>query len=158
MVERYFVTPEGAVTLKTRLKEILETDRPQNVADIERARDHGDLRENAEYHAAKDRQGMLDAEMRDLKDKVGRMEVVNPTDQSGDRIMFSATVTVVNVDTDEEVTYQIVGEHETDSKHGKISYRSPLARALIGKESGDEVVFNAPGGARTYEVLEVEFV
>jgi transcription elongation factor GreA len=153
----YIVTPEGAERLKTRLKAIRESDRPKNVRDIEEARAHGDLRENAEYHAAKERQGMLDAEMRMIEDKLSRLRVIDPTTLSGTKIVFGAYVELLNLETDEAVAYQIVGEDEADSKLGRISYKAPIARALIGKVVGAEVVFNAPGGARTYEVVTVNF-
>ena len=153
----YIVTPEGAERLKTRLKAIREFDRPKNVRDIEEARAHGDLRENAEYHAAKEKQGMLDAEMRMIEDKLSRLRVIDPTTLSGKKIVFGAYVELLNLETDEPVAYQIVGEDEADSKLGRISYKAPIARALIGKVVGAEVVFNAPGGARTYEVVAVAF-
>lgn len=155
--ERYFVTVKGHTTLQARLKQILRVERPENVRDIEVARAHGDLSENAEYHAAKERQGHLDAEKRRLEDCLGRAVVVDPTGLSGDRVVFGATVTICNLDTDEEVTYQVVGEDEADVREGSINYRSPLARAMIAKEEGDEFVFSAPGGKRTYEIVEVQF-
>ena len=132
-------------------------DRPQNVQDIEEALAHGDLSENAEYHAAKERQGFIDAEKRDIEDQLSRAQMIDPATLSGDRVVFGAKVTLLNIDTDEEVSYQIVGVDEADLKSGTISYESPLARAMIGKEEGDEVVFQAPGGTRSYEVVEVAF-
>ncbi len=157
MTERYLVTPTGLAALRKRVKSIKENDRPANVRDIEEALAHGDLSENAEYHAAKERRGMLDAELRMAEDKISRAEVIDPATLGGDRVVFGATVELVNIDTDEEVTYQIIGVDEADIKEGTISYASPLARALIGKEEGDEAVFQAPGGTRTYEVVEVRF-
>ena len=154
----YFCTPKGLLQIRTRLREIKERDRPENVADIEEARAHGDLSENAEYHAAKDRQGMLDAEMRGLEDKNSRAQAIDPTTLSGDKVVFGATVTLLQGDSDDEVTYQIVGENEASIKNGTISYKSPLARALIGKEEGDEATFHAPGGTRIYEIVEVQFL
>jgi transcription elongation factor GreA len=154
----YFCTPKGLLEIRARLREIKERDRPENVADIEEARAHGDLSENAEYHAAKDRQGMLDAEMRSLADKNSRAQAIDPTTLSGDKVVFGATVTVLQGDSDDEITYQIVGETEANIKNGTISYKSPLARALIGKEEGDEATFNAPGGTRRYEIVEVQFL
>ena len=156
-IERYLTTPTGLSALRARVRQIKEVDRPENVRDIEEARAHGDLSENAEYHAAKERQGLLDAELRTLEDKVSRADVIDPSTLSGDKVVFGATVGLVNIDTDEEVTYQIVGTDEADLKEGKISYASPLGRALIGKEEGDEIAFKAPGGTRNYEVLEVSF-
>jgi transcription elongation factor GreA len=156
-IEANFVTKRGLHALRERLRAIKEVDRPQNVQDIEEARAHGDLSENAEYHAAKERQGFIDAEKRDIEDQLSRAQMIDPASLSGDRVVFGAKVTLVNIDTDEEVSYQIVGVSEADLKSGTISYESPLARAMIGKEEGDEVVFRAPGGARTYEVVGVAF-
>ena len=156
-IERYLATPHGLAVLRKRVRQIKEVDRPENVRDIEEARAHGDLSENAEYHAAKERQGLLDAELRTLEDKISRADVIDPSTLSGDKVVFGATVALVNIDTDEEVTYQIVGTDEADLKEGKISYASPLGRAIIGKEEGDEIAFKAPGGTRNYEVLEVRF-
>ena len=156
-IERYLATPYGLSVLRARVKTIKEVDRPENVRDIEEARAHGDLSENAEYHAAKERQGLLDAELRSLEDKISRADVIDPSTLSGDKVVFGATVDLVNIDTDEEATYQIVGIDEADLKEGKISYASPLGRAIIGREEGDEIEFKAPGGTRNYEVLEVRF-
>jgi len=156
-VERYVVTQAGLDKLKVRLKQIKEVERPQNVRDIEEARAHGDLRENAEYHAAKERQSFLEREMRIVEDKISRAQVIDPATLSGSRVVFGATVTILDLDSDEEVTYQIVGEDEGDLKEGTISYKAPIAQALIGKEEGDEVVFKTPGGQRNLEVVEVRF-
>ena len=155
--EANFVTKRGLHALRERLRTIKEVDRPQNVQDIEEALAHGDLSENAEYHAAKERQGFIDAEKRDIEDKLSRAQMIDPATLSGDRVVFGAKVTLLNIDTAEEVSYQIVGVDEANLKSGTISYESPLARAMIGKEEGDEVVFQAPGGARTYEIVEVGF-
>ncbi len=154
-MEPYFVTREGLERIKLRLEQIKKTDRPQNVRDIEEARAHGDLRENAEYHAAKERQGFLDGEMRSLEDKIARAQVVDTQAIAGDRVVFGAVVEVLNTSTDEAATYQIVGEDEADAKLGRISYKAPIAKALLGKKLGDEVVFKAPGGDRTYEITDV---
>lgn len=153
----YFCTPRGLAQIRARIRQIKEVDRPQNVADIEEARAHGDLSENAEYHAAKERQGLLDVELRTLEDRNSRAQAIDPATLSGDKVVFGATVTVLQDDSDDEVTYQIVGEDEANIKEGTISYKSPLARALIGKEEGDEATFQAPGGARSYEIVEVKF-
>lgn len=157
MASDYPMTIRGQKALLARLKEIKEVHRPQNVRDIEEARAHGDLSENAEYHAAKERQGLLDAELRNLEDKLSRAQVIDPATLGGDRVVFGAHVTVLNVDTDEEITYQIVGVDEADVKLGRVSYESPIARALIGKEEGDEVIVRAPGGDKDYEIVEVRF-
>jgi transcription elongation factor GreA len=156
-MEAYVVTPEGLERMKARLKQIKEVDRPQNVRDIEEARAHGDLRENAEYHAAKERQGFLEGEMRGLEDKIARAQVIDASKLSGEKIMFGATVKLLNLDTDDEVTYKIVGEDEADTRTGSISYKAPIAKALMGRTVGDEVVFHAPGGKFTYEVVAVAF-
>lgn len=157
-IERFIVTRNGYERMEARLKRIKEFERPQNVRDIEEARAHGDLSENAEYHAAKEKQGLLDFEKRDLEDKISRSQIVDPATLSGDRVTFGATVTLLNIDTDEEVTYMVVGADEANTKEGTISYQSPLVRAIMGKEEGDEVVFQAPGGARTYEIVEIQFI
>ncbi|MCB9729021.1 MAG: transcription elongation factor GreA [Deltaproteobacteria bacterium] len=155
--DRYFVTVRGVEQLRERLRHIKEVERPQNVRDIEEARAHGDISENAEYHAAKERQAFIDGTIRELEDKLGRASIIDPATLNGSRVVFGATVTMLNIETDEESTYQIVGVDEADTKAGRISYESPLARAFIGKEEGDEVTFKAPGGARNYEILKVEF-
>jgi len=155
--DAYITTIEGLERLKTRLKQIRESDRPKNVADIEEARAHGDLRENAEYHAAKERQGLLDNEMRTIEDKIARSRVIDPASLVGDKIVFGARVTLINNETEEEVVYTITGEDEADAKAGLISYKAPIAKALLGRQIGDEVKVNTPGGARSYEVTGVDF-
>ena len=157
MSESYVVTRAGYERMRARLKQIKEFDRPQNVADIETALAHGDLRENAEYHAAKERQGFLDGEMRGIEDKMSRAQIFDPATLSGSKIVFGATVTLLNIETDEEVVYQIVGEDEADLKDGTISYKAPIAQAIIGREEGDEVEFKAPGGLKRFEIVEVEY-
>lgn len=150
------MTPLGAQKLRDELARLKE-ERPKISREIGIAREHGDLKENAEYHAAKDRQGMVEAQIKDIEDKLARAEVIDPTKLSGDRIRFGATVTVTNLDTDEETSYQIVGADEADINVGKISVSAPLARALIGKSVGDEVVVTLPAGKRRYEVAEIAF-
>ena len=152
------MTLRGEKILRDRLRQIKEVDRPNNIRDIEEARAHGDLSENAEYHSAKDRQGMLDAQKREIEAKLSRAQVIDPTKLSGNRVMFGATVLLEDLDSEEEVEYQIVGTEEADPKQGRISYTAPLARALIGKLEGDFVQFKAPAGVREYEILEVKFV
>jgi transcription elongation factor GreA len=156
MPERVPMTPRGAVKLREELAR-LKAERPKISRDIGTARDHGDISENAEYHAAKERQGMVEAQIKDLEDKLARSEVIDPAKLSGDRIRFGATVTLSNVDTDEQVTYQIVGADEANIEEGTISIGAPLARALIGKEGGDEVTVALPVGKRTYEIVSVLF-
>ena len=157
MVQRVPMTVDGYRKMKAQLRHLREVERPQNVRDIEVARSHGDLSENAEYHAAKERQAMLDAQMKQLESKIGLAEVIDPTSLSGERVVFGATVTLENLDNDEEVVYQIVGDDEAEPNEGRISLSSPVARALIGKEIGDEVLVQTPGGARGYEIMGVEF-
>jgi transcription elongation factor GreA len=130
---------------------------PQVVKDIATARDHGDLSENAEYHAAKERQGMIHARIKYLEDVLSRAEVIDPAKLSGDTVKFGARVAVLNLDTDEEVTYQIVGPEESDLDRGQISVSSPLARSLIGRQIGDEVTVKLPAGTRVYEIQDISF-
>jgi transcription elongation factor GreA len=156
MAERVPMTPRGATKLREDLAR-LKAERPKISRDIGTAREHGDLSENAEYHAAKERQGMVEAQIKDLEDKLSRSEVIDPSKLSGDRIRFGATVSLSNVETDERVTYQIVGADEANIDEGLISISAPLARALIGREIGDEVAVSLPIGKRTYEVIEIVF-
>jgi transcription elongation factor GreA len=156
MAERVPMTPKGAAKVRDELAR-LKAERPKISRDIGTARDHGDISENAEYHAAKERQGMVEAQIKDLEDKLARCEVIDPARLTGTRIRFGATVSLSNVETDERVTYQIVGADEANIDEGTISISAPLARALIGKEAGDEVTVNLPVGKRTYEVIEVLF-
>jgi transcription elongation factor GreA len=156
MPERVPMTPKGAAKVREELAR-LKAERPKISRDIGTARDHGDISENAEYHAAKERQGMVEAQIKDLEDKLARSEVIDPTRLTGSRIRFGATVSLSNVETDEQVTYQIVGADEANIDEGTISISAPLARALIGKEAGDEVTVALPLGKRTYEVLDVLF-
>jgi transcription elongation factor GreA len=150
------MTPKGAAKAREELAR-LKAERPRISRDIGTARDHGDISENAEYHAAKERQGMVEAQIKDLEDKLARSEVIDPTRLTGSRIRFGATVSLSNVETDERVTYQIVGADEANIDEGTISISAPLARALIGKEAGDEVTVTLPLGKRTYEVIDVLF-
>jgi transcription elongation factor GreA len=150
------MTPAGAEKLRRELGRLKE-ERPKISRDIGVAREHGDLSENAEYHAAKERQGMVEAQIKDIEDKLSRAEVIDPTKLAGSKIRFGASVTLLNTDTDDEVTYQIVGADEANIDEGTISVSAPLARALISKEVGDEVKVKLPGGERNYEVITVEF-
>lgn len=146
----------GYEKLTAQLKE-LKAERPLIVDAIEEARAHGDLSENAEYHAAKERQGQVEATIADLEDKLSRAQIIDPTTLSGDKIVFGATVTLLDED-DKPVTYQIVGQAEADAKSGMISYNSPLGRALIGRQKGDEVEVTVPSGEKFYLVNEIAFV
>jgi transcription elongation factor GreA len=150
------MTPRGAAKVKDELAR-LKAERPKISREIGIARDHGDISENAEYHAAKERQGMVEAQIKDLEDKLARAEIIDPAKLSGSKVRFGATVSLSNVETSETSTYQIVGAEEANIDEGTISVSAPLARALIGKEAGDEVTVTLPGGRRTYEITEVEF-
>jgi transcription elongation factor GreA len=156
MAEPVPMTPLGAQKLREELARLKE-ERPKISREIGVAREHGDLKENAEYHAAKDRQGMVEAQIKDIEDKLARAEVIDPTKLSGDRVRFGATENLTNLDTEEEIAYQIVGADEADINVGKISVSAPLARALIGKSVGDEVVVTLPAGKRRYEIAEIAF-
>ncbi len=152
------MTPAGLDRMRAELKRIKEVERPDNVREIETAREHGDLRENAEYHAAKERQGNLEGRLRFLEYRIAHAEVIDPaTVTATDRIAFGATVTVLDVDTDEEIVYAIVGEDEADADQGRLSIRSPIVRALIGKVAGDSATLQLPKGARELEVVRVEY-
>ncbi|HEX4338104.1 MAG TPA: transcription elongation factor GreA [Polyangiaceae bacterium] len=156
MPERFPTTPKGAQKLKDELARLKE-ERPKISREIGVAREHGDLSENAEYHAAKERQGMVEARIKDIEDKLARAEVIDPTKLSGDKVSFGATVDLSNIDTSEDVTYQIVGAEEANVDEGLISISAPLARALIGKQVGDEVRVKLPAGERNYEITDIKF-
>ena len=151
------MTAGGYTRLEEELKHLKVTERPAVIKAIEEARAHGDLSENAEYHAAKEKQGFIEGRVQELEDKIGRAEVIDPLQLDGSKIKFGATVCIADEDTDEESTYQIVGTDESDIKSGLLSVSSPLARALISKEVGDTISVEAPGGARGYEVVSVNF-
>ena len=155
-VEKLPMLAEGYEKLTAELKALRE-ERPRIVDAIEEARAHGDLSENAEYHAAKERQGQVEAQIADLEDKVSRANIIDPATLSGERIIFGATVTLLD-DDDKPNRYQIVGQTEADAKNGRISYDSPLGRALIGKSVGDEVEVTVPSGDRFYLVDKIEFI
>jgi transcription elongation factor GreA len=155
--EKVPMTPEGQARLREELKRLKEVEAPQVVRDIGTAREHGDLSENAEYHAAKERQGMIHARITHIEQSLSRAEVIDPSKLSGDKVQFGAKVKLANADTGEETTYQIVGPEEADLAQGRISVASPLARALLGHEVGDEVRVVMPAGPRLYEILEISF-
>ncbi len=157
LADKYPMTPAGLKKLRAELKQIREVERMKNVRDIEEALGHGDLRENAEYHAAKERQAELDARMRFLDYKITRANVIDPTSIKTDRVTFGATVTMEDLDNDTQVTYALVGEDESDVVAGKISITAPIARAMIGKVVGDEVLVKLPKGDREYEVIKIEY-
>jgi transcription elongation factor GreA len=156
-MEKLPMTAAGYETLENELKHRQQVERPRIIQQITDARTHGDLSENAEYHAAKESQSLNEGRIADLEDKLARAEVIDVSKLSGDTIKFGATVTLVDEDTDAKKVYQIVGEPEADAKMGKISITSPLARALIGKAKGANVEVVAPGGAKAYEVKKVEW-
>ncbi len=151
------MTRIGHQRLKEELDQLRKFERPKVVKEIEEARAHGDLSENAEYDAAKDRQGFVEGRIREIQGKLGQAEIIDPKELSGDRVLFGATVTIYDFEADEEFTYQIVGDDESDIKDKKISFSSPIARALIAKSVGDETVIKAPKGNRTVEIMDVVF-
>ncbi len=152
------MTVKGYKTLDDELKRLKSIERPAVIAAISEARSHGDLSENAEYHAAKERQGWIEGQIADIEDKISRAQVIDVSKLSGSQIKFGATVTVIDEDTEEEGRYQVVGDHEADVKAGKISLSSPLSRAMIGKEVGDVVEVVTPGGVKAYEIAKVEWI
>ena len=157
-MEKVPMTAGGYQTLDDELKRLKTIERPAVIAAISEARQHGDLSENAEYHAAKERQGWIEGQIADIEDKLSRAQVIDVSKLSGAHIKFGATVTVIDEDTEEEGRYQVVGDHEADVKSGKISLSSPLSRAVIGKEVGDVVEVVTPGGVKAYEITKVEWI
>jgi transcription elongation factor GreA len=157
-MEKVPMTAEGYRALDEELKRLKSVERPAVIAAISEARSHGDLSENAEYHAAKERQGWIEGRIAEIEDKLSRAQVIDVSKLSGAQVKFGATVTVVDEDTEDEARYQIVGEHEADVKQGRVSVTSPIARSLIGKEKGDVVEVNTPGGVKAYEILKVEWL
>jgi len=157
-MEKIPMTAAGYAALERELKQRQQEDRPRIIQAIADARAHGDLSENAEYHAAKEAQSLNEGRIAELEDSISRAEVIDVSKLGGDTIKFGATVTLLDDDTDEEKKYQIVGESEADVRSGKISIASPIARALIGKTVGDAVEVNTPGGGKSYEVLKVDFI
>ena len=155
MSDKFPMTPSGLASLKKQLKQLKDVDRPTNSKAIEVARAHGDLKENADYHAAKEEQGMIEAKIRDFEARAGLAEVIDPSTMSGDRVRFGATVTIEDSESVERQTLTIVGEHEADIKRGRISIGAPVARQLIAKEVGDTVTITTPKGKRDLEIVEV---
>ena len=156
-MERVPMTAEGYKSLEEEIRFLKSVERPRIIKAIAEARAHGDLSENAEYHAAKEQQGLNESRVLELEDKVSRAEVIDVSKLSGSTVKFGATVLLVDEDTEDEVKYQIVGEIEADVKKGRVSITSPIARALIGKSVGDSVEVNTPGGGKSYEILKIEF-
>jgi len=157
-MEKFPLTKKGFARLEQELKNLKGVERPNIIAAIAEARSHGDLSENAEYSAAKEKQSFIEGRIQELEAIVSRAQVIDPAEVKGDVIRFGATVAIVDVDTDKENSYQIVGDYEADINDNKISLSSPLAKALIGKVVGDEVEYIAPGGKKTFEILEVSYI
>lgn len=156
-MERVPVTVEGYAAMEAELHRLKSEERPRIIQAIAEARAHGDLSENAEYHAAKEAQGLNEAKVAELEDKIGRADVIDPSSLSGDTVKFGATIKLEDEDTEEQATYKIVGEMEADVRAGKVSITSPIARALIGKAVGDSVEVTTPKGARSYEILKIDW-
>jgi len=158
MSERIPMTAEGFARLEVELKHLRQVERPDIIRAIAEAREHGDLSENAEYHAARERQSFIEGRIGELEEKIARAEVIDPTKLSGKTVKFGATVTVVDEDTDEKNTYQIVGEDEADVAKGKLAITAPISRAMIGKSVGDSVEVRTPKGEKAYEIVKVRYV
>jgi len=157
-MEKIPMTAGGLKQLETELRALKDVERPAVIRAIAEAREHGDLSENAEYHAARERQSFIEGRVKELESIISHAEVIDPRKLSGDVVRFGATVMLADEDTDEESTYQIVGQHESDIEGGKLSVGSPLARGLIGKSLGDSVEVKTPGGSKSYEIVKVDYV
>ena len=156
-VDKLPMLAEGYQKLQTEVRHLKTVERPAIIDAIEEARGHGDLSENAEYHAAKERQGHIEAQIAEIEDRLSRALVIDPKTLSGDKVVFGATVTLIDEE-DKKVRYQLVGQTEADARVGRISYNSPLGRALIGRQKGDEVDVSTPAGDRSYEIAKIEFI
>ena len=156
-LQKFPMTAPGLLRLETELRMLKSQERPAVIRAIAEARSHGDLSENAEYDAARERQSFIEGRIAELEEVISSVEVIDPSTLSGDRVKFGAHVSVVDEETDKKMTYQIVGVHEADIKHARLSISSPLAKALIGKRIGDNISVPAPGGDRTYEIMDVKF-
>jgi transcription elongation factor GreA len=154
---KFPMTPRGQQALREELKHLREVERPKNVQDIEEARAHGDLRENAEYHAAKEKQGFIEGRSREIEAVLAQAEVIDPAKLSGTRVVFGATVQLTDTDSGDATTYTIVGDYESDIKLGRLAISAPVARALIGKEQGDTVTIRTGKGSREYQISAVRF-
>jgi transcription elongation factor GreA len=157
MIDKVPMTASGFQKLNDELKQLKSVERPAVIKAIAEAREHGDLSENAEYHAARERQSFIEGRVLELEDTISRAEVIDVSKLSGESVKFGAMVTLIDEDTEEETTYQIVGQHEADINEGRISITAPISRALIGKKSGDSVEVTTPGGSKAYEITKVEF-
>ena len=158
MADRFPMTPAGQRKLRDELKRLREIERPKNVLDIETARAHGDISENAEYSAAKERQAFIEGRMREIEGTIALSEVIDPGKLSGTRVVFGATVRLADTESGDETVYSIVGDHEGDIKEGRIAISAPLARALIGREQGDTVTLRTGKGSREYQIQEIKFI
>jgi transcription elongation factor GreA len=158
MADRFPMTPAGQKKLRDELKRLREVERPKNVLDIETARAHGDISENAEYSAAKERQAFIEGRMREIEGTIALSEVIDPGKLSGTRVVFGATVRLTDTESGDETVYSIVGDHEGDIKEGRIAISAPLARALIGREQGDTVTLRTGKGSREYQIQEIKFI
>ena len=154
---KFPMTPRGQQILKDELKRLREVERPKNVRDIEEARAHGDLKENAEYHAAKERQGFIEGRSREIESILAQAEIIDPAKLSGSKVVFGATVKLTDTDSGDETTYSIVGDYEADIKQQRIAVSAPLARAMIGREEGDTVTLKTGKGTREYQITTVKF-
>ncbi|OGQ93307.1 MAG: transcription elongation factor GreA [Deltaproteobacteria bacterium RIFOXYA12_FULL_61_11] len=154
-MQRFPMTKEGYIKLKAEFDHLKAVVRPQVINEVATARAHGDLKENAEYHAAREKQSFVEGRIQELEGKLGAAEVIDPSTLSTERVVFGMTVEVLDLDADTTKTYRLVGEDESDLPQGKISYKTPLAKALIGKEIDDEVTVNTPGGTRTLQILSI---
>ncbi|MDT8343609.1 MAG: transcription elongation factor GreA [Thermohalobaculum sp.] len=157
-MEKVPMTRQGYAALNAKLKRLKDDERPAIITAIAEAREHGDLSENAEYHAARERQSFVEGQIKELEGLISRAEVIDPAKMSGPTVRFGATVALMDEDTEEQRVFQIVGESEADLEAGKLNLRSPLARALIGKEEGDSVDVSTPRGAKSYEIVSVRYV
>lgn len=158
-MQRHPMTKEGADKLQDELQHLKKVERPKVSEAIAEARDHGDLKENAEYHAAREQQGLIEARIKQIEGILGSVQIIDVTKLNPNgKVVFGATVTLLNIDTDEEVTYRIVGDEEAEIKENKVSVNSPISRAMIGKEEGDEVIVQAPSGNIDYEVVEIQYI
>ncbi len=157
-MQKFPMTAPGLLRLETELRELKSVERPAVIRAIAEARSHGDLSENAEYHAARERQSFIEGRIAELEEIVSAVEVIDPSSLSGDHVKFGAHVRVVDEETERETTYQIVGVHEADIKMARLSISAPLAKALIGKKVGDTISVPAPGGDRSYEILSIKFI
>lgn len=158
MSDTFPITIEGHEKLKQELRQLIKVERPAVVKAIEEARAHGDLKENAEYHAAKERQGFIEGRRQEINGKLSNCTVIDPKTLSGNRVVFGSTVTLIDLETEDEFCYKIVGEDEADLEENKISFSSPIARSLIRKEIGDEVTVTIPKGKINIEILDIEFI